>query len=253
MLQHLLDGVAVGEAGGVRVQTGAALEDLQPVRLLEVCDGLALQDLVPAVGAPLGGAAQPPAVAPAEPLVILLDVVEPLAPPRVGEGHVAAPAGQLQLADHLALVSHPVNLLEVLLYVLHVVLQVATHPEPLRAQEVRRQTELAVDPVEVGGDVHVAGDGLGDGHVELVSVGEVLQQDLDGPGHGGLEAGGALGAAEHVGPVAQLHVLQQLLVSASAAAAEGAHHRPALVTFLHLHRLIPAVQHVDLLALQFAS
>lgn len=107
--------------------------------------------------------------------------------------------------------------------------------------------------MEVGGDVHVAGDGLGDGHVELVSVGEVLQQDLYGPGHGGLEAGGALGAAEHVCPVAQLHVLQQLLVSEGAAAAEGAHHRPALVTFLHLHRLIPAVQHVDLLALQFAS
>ena len=66
--------------------------------------------------------------------------------------------------------------------------------------------------MQVGRHVHIAGHGLGDGHVESVGGGEMLEQHLDRPGHGGLEAGGALGAAEHVGPVSELHVVHQVII-----------------------------------------
>jgi len=211
VLQHLLDCVVVGEAGGVRLQTRLALERLVPVGLLDVADVLGHQDVVPAVAAP-GGGPQGHHTRPVELLVVLLDVLEPLPPLGVGEGGVAAAAGQLQLADHLALVSHGVTQLKMLLNVPHVLLEITPHPEASGAKKKGRQTQFAVDPVQVSRHVHVGGDGLGDGDIEPVLGGQVLQQHLDTPGQGGLDARGALGAAEHVAPVAELHVIHQVII-----------------------------------------
>ena len=54
VLQHLLDRVVVGEAGGIRLKTRFALECLVPVSLLDMADVLGHQDVVSAVRAPGG-------------------------------------------------------------------------------------------------------------------------------------------------------------------------------------------------------
>ena len=54
--------------------------------------------------------------------------------------------------------------------------------------------------MQVARHVHAGGDCLGDGQIEPVLGGQVLEQHLDTPGQGGLDASGALGAAEHVAP-----------------------------------------------------
>ena len=178
VLQHLLDRVVVGEAGGIRLKTRFALECLVPVSLLDMADVLGHQDVVSAVGAP-GGGPQGDHTRPVELLVVLLDVLEPLAPLGVGEGDITATAGQLQLADHLTLVCHGVTQLKMLLNVTHILLEITPHPEASGAQQIGRQTQFAVDPVQVTRHVHVGGDGLGDGHIEPVLGGQVLEQHLD--------------------------------------------------------------------------
>ena len=249
VLHHLLDGVAVGEAGGVELDTSFALESLQVVTLLDVPDGLGLQDVLPAVAAPLAGALAGPA-RPVEPLVFPLDVLTPLHPPAVTEGDITAPTGQLQLAGHLTPLLDAVDPLEVFLHLLHDLTEVLTHPEPLRAEDVRRQTELTVDSVQVGRHGDVTTESLRYGDIEAVVAGQVLQQHLHGPGQGWLEPPGTDRAAEHLSSVRDLHVVQQVLVSLTQPRAQRADEAGRALGLLCLDHLTPAVQHLDLLTLQ---
>ena len=178
VLHHLLDAVAVGEAGGVELYASLALESLVAVALLDVPDGLSLQDVLPTVAAPLAGPlARPPRSV--EPLVVPLDMLAPLHPAGVTEGDITAPASQLQLADHLTQLLDAVDLLEVFLHLLHHLTEVLAHPEAPRAQDVGRQAEPTVEPVEAGRHDDVVTESLRYGDVEAVLAGQVLQQDLD--------------------------------------------------------------------------
>ena len=127
----------------------------------------------------VGGGPQGDHTRPVELLVILLDVLEPLTPLGIGKGDVTAAAGQLQLADHLTLVCHGVTQLKMPLNVTHILLEITPNPEAPGAQQIGRQTQFAVDPVQVTRHVHVGGDGLGDGHIEPVLGGQMLEQHLD--------------------------------------------------------------------------
>ena len=121
VLQHLFYGVVIREAGGVHLKTRLTPESLVCVRLLHVPDGFRLQDVLPAVVAPLGGP-QGHHIWPVEALVVPPDVLQPLASLGVGERGIAPAAGQLQLTDHLALVRHGVSKLKMFLNVAHVLL-----------------------------------------------------------------------------------------------------------------------------------
>ena len=163
VLHHLLDSVAVGEAGRVDLQTCFTLEGLRAVVLLDVPDSLRLEDVLPAVSAPLAW----PALRPREEAVAVvpLDVLLPLQSPRVTESDVTSSAGQLQLAHQLAPVLDTVNTVEVSLYVLHDLAEVPANPEPTSAQYVWGEAEFAVDPVEVVWHDDIVTEGLGYGDI----------------------------------------------------------------------------------------
>ena len=76
VLHHLLDGVGVGEAGGVHLQARLALEHLHPVMLLDVADCLSLDNVVSTIVTSLGWSRQE-GVRSVELLMVLLDVMNP--------------------------------------------------------------------------------------------------------------------------------------------------------------------------------
>ena len=83
--------------------------------------------------------------------------------------------------------------------------------------------------------VHIAGDRLGYGHVEFVLAGKMLEQHLDRPGHCGLDASGALGAAEHVSPVPELHVVHQVIIRLAGLYTKWTDQGTSTGTLLNLH------------------
>ena len=135
VLHHLLDGVAVGEAGRVHLQASLALECLVSVTLLDVSDGLSLDNVFTTIVTSLGWTTDH-LVRSVEPFMILLEMQEPLSPGCVTKGGITAPARQLQLAHHLTLVCHAVNTLKMCLNVLHVLLKVTANPESLSAKKI---------------------------------------------------------------------------------------------------------------------
>jgi len=168
---HLLNGLCIGEAGGVRGKAELALESLPGMLLLDMPHSLGLYHLIPTEVASFSRSRSVcSTVLPVQPRMVSTKVVRPfhLVCAGMGEDEVATPTGQLQLSHNVRLLRHEVYLLKMFLNGDHVLCHVACQPEALAAQNMWWGAQLACYFVQRLGDCQETGDCFRNGDIELV-------------------------------------------------------------------------------------